>query len=171
MGASLTMIDRHYGHLAKDGREHAITLLDAHTPGTTSTPWTPRGRARRIHLPPRHLEPAAKQAVRQSPLTDSNRRPLPYHQRARKSLLFRTLPPVGRGRSLRLMPTESCAHVAPAHTLLTAEAVAQTRDFVCEAQRAGAPIRRSGLFTRCWTRNVRYTDVSHPASLPRITAL
>lgn len=31
MGASLTMIDRHYGHLAKDGREHAITLLDAHS--------------------------------------------------------------------------------------------------------------------------------------------
>ena len=29
MGASLTMIDRHYGHLARDGREHAITLLDA----------------------------------------------------------------------------------------------------------------------------------------------
>ena len=28
MGASLTMIDRHYGHLARDGREHAITLLD-----------------------------------------------------------------------------------------------------------------------------------------------
>src|SRR6266511_4244705 len=24
MGASLTMIDRHYGHLARDGREHAI---------------------------------------------------------------------------------------------------------------------------------------------------
>jgi integrase len=31
MGASLTMIDRHYGHLARDGREHAIQLLDAHT--------------------------------------------------------------------------------------------------------------------------------------------
>jgi integrase len=31
MGASLTMIDRHYGHLARDGREHAIRLLDAHT--------------------------------------------------------------------------------------------------------------------------------------------
>jgi integrase len=31
MGASLTMIDRHYGHLARDGREHAITLLDAHS--------------------------------------------------------------------------------------------------------------------------------------------
>jgi hypothetical protein len=29
MGASLTMIDRHYGHLARDGREQAIKLLDA----------------------------------------------------------------------------------------------------------------------------------------------
>ncbi|HEX2342968.1 MAG TPA: tyrosine-type recombinase/integrase [Vicinamibacterales bacterium] len=28
MGASLTMIDRHYGHLARYGREHAIRLLD-----------------------------------------------------------------------------------------------------------------------------------------------
>jgi integrase len=28
MGASLTMIDRHYGHLARDGRQHAIRLLD-----------------------------------------------------------------------------------------------------------------------------------------------
>jgi integrase len=28
MGASLTMIDRHYGHLARDGREHAVRLLD-----------------------------------------------------------------------------------------------------------------------------------------------
>jgi integrase len=27
-GASLSMIDRHYGHLARDGREHAIRLLD-----------------------------------------------------------------------------------------------------------------------------------------------
>jgi hypothetical protein len=26
MGASLTMIDRHYGHLARDGREHATRL-------------------------------------------------------------------------------------------------------------------------------------------------
>jgi hypothetical protein len=25
---SLAMIDRHYGHLARDGREHAIKLLD-----------------------------------------------------------------------------------------------------------------------------------------------
>jgi integrase len=29
MSASLTMIDRHYGHLARDGREHAIRLLDS----------------------------------------------------------------------------------------------------------------------------------------------
>jgi hypothetical protein len=28
MGASLTMTERHYGHLARDGREHAIRLLD-----------------------------------------------------------------------------------------------------------------------------------------------
>jgi hypothetical protein len=29
MGTSLLMIDRHYGHLARDGREHAIQLLDS----------------------------------------------------------------------------------------------------------------------------------------------
>jgi integrase len=35
LGASLTMIDRHYGHLARDGREHAIKLLDAlNAPGS-----------------------------------------------------------------------------------------------------------------------------------------
>jgi hypothetical protein len=28
LGASLTMIDRHYGHLARHGGEHAIRLLD-----------------------------------------------------------------------------------------------------------------------------------------------
>ena len=28
MDASLPMIDRHYGNLARDGREHAIRLLD-----------------------------------------------------------------------------------------------------------------------------------------------
>ena len=37
MGASLTMIDRHYGHLARDGRDHAINLLDSHArPDETS---------------------------------------------------------------------------------------------------------------------------------------
>jgi integrase len=30
MGTSLAMIDRHYGHLARDGREHAIRLLDSY---------------------------------------------------------------------------------------------------------------------------------------------
>ncbi len=39
MGASLTMIDRHYGHLARDGREHAIQLLDALN-APESEPWT-----------------------------------------------------------------------------------------------------------------------------------
>ena len=38
MGASLAMIDRHYGHLARDGREHAVALLDAFARET------PRGR-------------------------------------------------------------------------------------------------------------------------------
>jgi integrase len=39
MGASLTMIDRHYGHLARDGREHAIKLLDALN-APEFNPWT-----------------------------------------------------------------------------------------------------------------------------------
>jgi integrase len=29
MGSSIAMIDRHYGHLARDSREHAVALLDA----------------------------------------------------------------------------------------------------------------------------------------------
>jgi integrase len=50
MGASLTMIDRHYGHLARDGREHAIRLLDKmsaeHCPPWTlvDARWTSNGR-------------------------------------------------------------------------------------------------------------------------------
>jgi integrase len=39
MGASLTMIDRHYGHLARDGCEHAIKLLDALN-APDLDPWT-----------------------------------------------------------------------------------------------------------------------------------
>jgi hypothetical protein len=48
MGASLTMIDLHYGHLTRDGREHAIRLLDAlsaseRPPWTrVDAPWTPK---------------------------------------------------------------------------------------------------------------------------------
>ena len=47
MGASLTMIDRHYGHLARDGREHAIRLLDELSAGKrprwtlVDVAWTP----------------------------------------------------------------------------------------------------------------------------------
>ena len=47
MGASLTMIDRHYGHLARDGREHAIRLLDELSAGQrprwtlVDVGWTP----------------------------------------------------------------------------------------------------------------------------------
>jgi Isochorismatase family len=40
MGASLTMIDRHYGHLARDGREHAIRLLEELSAGQRPR-WTP----------------------------------------------------------------------------------------------------------------------------------
>jgi hypothetical protein len=29
IGSSVAMIDRHYGHLARDSREHAVALLDA----------------------------------------------------------------------------------------------------------------------------------------------
>jgi len=45
-GACLTMIDRHYGHLARDGREHAIRLLDELSAGQrprwtlVDAPWT-----------------------------------------------------------------------------------------------------------------------------------
>ena len=48
MGASLTMIDRHYGHLARDGREHAIRLLDELSAGqrprwtSVDAAWTPK---------------------------------------------------------------------------------------------------------------------------------
>jgi hypothetical protein len=48
MGASLTMIDRHYGDLARDGREHAIRLLDGYADikaadvQALDVRWTPR---------------------------------------------------------------------------------------------------------------------------------
>ena len=53
MGASLTMIDRHYGHLARDGREHAIRLLDSYSDANAAdvqamdVAWTPQRRRRR----------------------------------------------------------------------------------------------------------------------------
>jgi integrase len=47
MGTSLGMIDRHYGHLARDGREHAIRLLDLFTCAApdvhaVDAAWTPK---------------------------------------------------------------------------------------------------------------------------------
>jgi integrase len=50
MGASLTMIDRHYGHLARDGREHATALLDSLAVAeTAAAAWTSGGR-RKVEL-------------------------------------------------------------------------------------------------------------------------
>jgi integrase len=51
MGASLAMIDKHYGHLARDGRDHAVALLDAYA--RDSAAWTSRGRRRRPRKPVR----------------------------------------------------------------------------------------------------------------------
>ena len=43
MGTSLAMIDRHYGHLARDSREHAVSLLDALVvERAVDAGWTPR---------------------------------------------------------------------------------------------------------------------------------
>ncbi len=48
MGTSLAMIDRHYGHLARDGREHAIKLLDTYRAAevldvhAVDARWTPK---------------------------------------------------------------------------------------------------------------------------------
>jgi integrase len=51
MGASLAMIDKHYGHLARDGRDHAVALLDAYA--RDSAAWTSGGRRRRPRKPAR----------------------------------------------------------------------------------------------------------------------
>jgi hypothetical protein len=86
MGASLTMIDRHYGHLARDGREHAIQLLDELNAGQrprwtlVDTRWTPEGRP---SISPDNESPP-EQAEERSPLADSNRRPPPYHESRRQ---------------------------------------------------------------------------------------
>jgi hypothetical protein len=43
MGASMKMIDLGYGHLACDGRGHAIKLLDTlNAPWTLDAAWTPK---------------------------------------------------------------------------------------------------------------------------------
>jgi hypothetical protein len=62
------MIDRHYGHLARGGREHAIRLLDEMSVGQrprwtlVDAAWTPaltnaaRARQRKLRLSGRKLE-------------------------------------------------------------------------------------------------------------------
>lgn len=51
MGASLAMIDKHYGHLARDGQAHAVALLDAYAGETAA--WTLNGRRTRSRKPAR----------------------------------------------------------------------------------------------------------------------
>jgi integrase len=44
MGSSIAMIDYHYGHLARDSREHAVSLLDALAlERAVDAGWTPPG--------------------------------------------------------------------------------------------------------------------------------
>jgi hypothetical protein len=44
MGSSIAMIDYHYGHLAHDSREHAVSLLDALAfERVVDAGWTPPG--------------------------------------------------------------------------------------------------------------------------------
>jgi hypothetical protein len=68
--------------VTRDGREHAIRLLDdlcaSERPRWTlvGTAWTPKPAA----AANRDNGTAAKQAKTRSPLTDSNRRPPPYHR-------------------------------------------------------------------------------------------
>jgi hypothetical protein len=57
MGASLAMIDRHYGHLARVGLEHAVALFDAYA--RDSAAWTPSGR-RLGHRKPARRERSRK---------------------------------------------------------------------------------------------------------------
>ena len=48
IGSSIAMIDRHYGHLARDSREHAVALLDALAlERAVDAGWTSDGRPRK----------------------------------------------------------------------------------------------------------------------------
>jgi len=50
MGTSLAMIDLHYGHLASDGRQHAVALLDALArEKAVDAGWTPSSRPANPH--------------------------------------------------------------------------------------------------------------------------
>lgn len=72
MGSSIAMIDRHYGHLAHDSREHAISLLDAlAVERAVDTGWTSQGQ-------------------RAKPLSDSDSGP--RRKRARRAVDVRWTP-------------------------------------------------------------------------------
>ena len=59
MGSSIAMIDYHYGHLAHDSREHAVSLLDALAiERAVDAGWTP---------PMKLANPVADTASRHSP--------------------------------------------------------------------------------------------------------
>jgi Phage integrase family len=66
MGSSIAMIDRHYGHLANDSREHAVSLLDALAfERAVDAAWTsaaPRPKALR-HSDPRPRPRRSRQRV------------------------------------------------------------------------------------------------------------
>ena len=50
MGSSIAMIDHHYGHLARDSREHAISLLDALAlERAVDAGWTPTRTSTKPH--------------------------------------------------------------------------------------------------------------------------
>jgi hypothetical protein len=72
MGASLTMIDRRYGHLARDSREHAIALLDTLNAAAVDV------RGRSVDVQGGARRPPGNRSDdlagdKRSPLTDSNR--------------------------------------------------------------------------------------------------
>ena len=64
MGASLAMIDRHYSHLARDGREHAVALLDSLAADETA--WTSGGRRTRRPSSSPATEEAYMQELREA---------------------------------------------------------------------------------------------------------
>jgi len=75
MGTSLAMIDRHYGHLARDGREHAIKLLDTYQAAEAldvhqvDAAWTPNEPVDLKYT----SRKVPEQAKSRSRLSDSNR--------------------------------------------------------------------------------------------------
>jgi hypothetical protein len=88
-------------HPFRTRRADNVLVTDARTRSrtrnpSTSTRWTLRGR--RIRLPPPTTERLAEQEKTRSPLTDSNRRPPPYHGFALRSK------GMGNGASRRAFP-------------------------------------------------------------------